>query len=159
MAQQKSSKIPALIFQCPPDCPDCAAVRQGHLGDTAQRRGPLGAPALSEASGPPPLLTLYPDGQVNLTGEAARLLPTQTEAVQLLPPTGPDCPHWLLLPAHPDEPHTARLCGNAARPGFLRFRARALAVALFALLPTGHPALQLRLQPTAAGPLQLLPVE
>jgi len=89
---------------------------------------------------PSPQLTVYRNGHVNLNGEATRLMPTAA-AVLLLPPTTPGT-RWQLLPRQAATGAIV-LSGRPDR-GNVRFRAAALAAALFAALP-----------PDFGGPLYL----
>lgn len=78
-----------------------------------------------------PKLTLYRDGYASLNGEAYRLLGPAV-AVMLLPPTTPGT-RWQLLPRK-TSPGALVLSTRTDR-GATRFRAPALAAALFAALP------------------------
>lgn len=88
-----------------------------------------------------PKLALYRDGSANLNGAAYRALPADTLAVMLLPPTTPGT-RWVLLPRK-TTPGALVLSTRSDR-GATRFRAPALAAALFAALP-----------PSFEGPLYL----
>lgn len=96
-----------------------------------------------------PQLTLYRDGLANLNGDATRTLPAGADSLLLLPPAGPRR-RWLLLPASAGVEGEIRLIGRADR-GNLRFRAPALAVALFAALPDSQQSISLRLYTSGAG--------
>lgn len=96
-----------------------------------------------------PALTLYRDGLANLNGEATRALPSQATDLVLWPPTTRRR-QWLLLPADGELAGDIRLVGRTDR-GSLRFRAPALAVALFAALPETQQSLRLQLEPMATG--------
>lgn len=96
-----------------------------------------------------PALTLYRDGYANLNGEATRALPSQASELTLWPPTSRRR-QWLLLPAAGELAGEIKLVGRADR-GHLRFRAPALAVALFAALPDAQPSLRLQLEPAGTG--------
>lgn len=87
-------------------------------------------------------LTLYADGLVNLDGDATRTL-AGAVGVTLYPP-GRGRGRWLLLPFAEAEPEAVSLIGRDDR-GHLRFRAAAMAAALFALVPPEQKALKLRL--------------
>ncbi|MBO2010883.1 hypothetical protein [Hymenobacter negativus] len=87
-----------------------------------------------------PKLTLYRDGYASLNGEAYRSLGTAV-AIMLLPPTTPGT-RWQLLPRKTSA--GALLLSVRTDRGASRFRAPALAAALFAALP-----------PTFDGPLYL----
>lgn len=106
------------------------------------------------------MLVLYPDGLANLNGEASRLLlfETKAEAVQLLAPTGPHCPCWLLLapPMAPGARHA--LIGRADRARHLRFRSRELGMGTFSLLPEGQETLAFQIESEQPGRYRLVPV-
>lgn len=125
----------------------------------APKQSPVPA-APVEATGPGPLLVLYPDGLANLNGEASRLLLFQTkaEAVQLLAPTGPSCPCWLLLapPMAPGPRHA--LIGRTDRVRSLRFRSRELGVGTFSLLPEGQETFAFQIEQEQPGRYRLVPV-
>ncbi len=99
---------------------------------------------------PTATLTVYRDGRTNLNGEATRLL-YPAVAVLLLPPTTPGT-RWQVLPRQSPAGAIA-LCGRLDR-GNVRFRAPALAAALFAAWPpdfAGPLYLELRRLETEAG--------
>ena len=95
-----------------------------------------------------PALTLYRNGLANLNGEATRQLPAGCTTLLLVPPNRAS-QYWVLVPATGGLLGDIPLVGRADR-GNLRFRARSLAVALFAALGREQPALHLVLEPTAA---------
>lgn len=97
-----------------------------------------------------PALTLYRDGGLaNLNGEATRLLSRNSDSLLLLAPAGPRA-RWVLLPATDGLSGEIRLIGRADR-GNLRFRAPAMALALFAALPEAQAALRMVLEPLGNG--------
>ncbi|MGI4736101.1 MAG: hypothetical protein ACRYG7_13070 [Janthinobacterium lividum] len=78
-----------------------------------------------------PLLTVYRNGLTNLNGEATRLL-GPAAAVLLLAPTTPGT-RWQMLPRQ--SPAGALPLSGRLDRGNVRFRAAALAAALFAAWP------------------------
>lgn len=97
-----------------------------------------------------PALTLYRDGLVNLNGDATRVLKNGQRELMLLPPATTR-PRWMLLPSIPGLGLEINLIGWAARDRHLRFRAPALAVAVFAALPPEATSIRLALDPLPHG--------
>ena len=100
-----------------------------------------------------PQLTVYRDGLTNLNGEATRAL-GHAVAVLLLPPTTPGT-FWQLVPCR--QPAGAIVLAGRGDRGNVRFRAAALAAALYAAMPPELPGpLRLALETATDGRFQLL---
>ncbi|GAA4362182.1 hypothetical protein GCM10023185_29870 [Hymenobacter saemangeumensis] len=130
-----------------------------HLYQVAPHHRPASAPLrelLVPAAPAPqlnvhPLLTVYRDGLCNLNGDAARAL-ARAKAVTLAAPTAPGS-RWLLLPLAEEQPGSLAL--YSPDRGGQRFRAYALAAAVFALLPDTQKKLCLEMAPLPGGIFQL----
>ena len=94
-----------------------------------------------------PKLTLYRDGLANLNGAAGRAL-GRAVGVNLAAPGAPGG-RWQLLPVDYEQPGMLTL--YTSDRGAQRFRAYALATAVFALLPESQKKFSMTLNPTAGN--------
>jgi len=98
---------------------------------------------------------VYRDGLVNANREAINVLKKAADSLLLLAPTSNN-PHWLLLPAMDGIAGEIKLIGRADRTRYLRFRARTLALALFAAVPSEKDSIRMKMEPCGASGWKLV---